>query len=474
MHGFFLRRNTGGATVPELYQQSTRSGVTGDLTQEATAAVGLTCPRLDADLFDRYFDGYLKRGFLSPPPAEVRSRPSAERAVACYQDPRFLERLLREHYSDPSLRVEQIALTPFGNDHSIISELTSWRRQQPSGLFKCRLTLQKSPTIDEREVIDLVIKAKPSDRDALDVGETVAAMCGARLADAFRTYRDRIGLTAGHLREIAIYEQSDERLRPYLPCCFGTWCEDEKAEWGMALEHLQHVVLMDEVNPEAWSEGHIDAVVAGLSDIHAVWYGREQELTGVQWLGEPLSLNRALELTPLWRALASHAAPYFASWAGPSVSRTHSLLVESIDEWWPPLNDVPRTLLHNDFSPRNVALRQDPGGLRLCAYDWELATFGPPQRDLAEFLCFVFAPNVGSEVAERRVDQHRRVLEAATGRSISETLWRPGFTAALADVLIDKLAFYAMVNRVRPQRFLPRVMRTWRRLYDIFSHPQES
>lgn len=474
LRGFFLRRDTCGATVPELYQQSRRSAVVGDLTREATAAVGLTYPRLDAELFDRYFAGYLKRGFLPPPPAEVRSRRSAERAVACYENPRFLERLLREHYSDPSLRVEQIALTPFGHDHSIISELTSWLRQQPSGLFKCRLTLQKSPAIDTREVLDLVIKAKPSDRDALDVGETVAAMCDARLADAFRTYRGRIGLTAAHLREIAIYQQSDERMRRYLPRCFGTWSHDETAEWGMVLEHLHQVVLMDEVNPEAWSAGHIDAVMAGLSDIHAVWYGREQELAGVPWLGEPLSLDRALELTPLWRTLAAHAAPHFTSWAGPSVSRTHSRLVESIAEWWQPLNDVPRTLLHNDFSPRNVALRQDPCGLRLCAYDWELAAFGPPQRDLAEFLCFVFAPNVSSEVAERRVDQYRRSLGTATGRSMSEDLWRLGFTAALADLLIDKLAFYVMVNRVRPQRFLPRVMRTWRRLYDIFSHEQQS
>jgi hypothetical protein len=99
---------------------------------------------------------------------------------------------------------------------------------------------------------------------------------------------------------------------------------------------------------------------------------------------------------------------------------------------------------------------------------------GPPQRDLAEFLCFVYPPNVGSDVAERQVDQHRRSLEAATGRSIAADLWRLGFAAALADLLIDKLAFYAMVSRVRPQHFLPRVMRTWRRLYGIFSHPQGS
>ena len=33
LRGFFLRRNTRGATVPELYQQSTRSAVAGDLAR---------------------------------------------------------------------------------------------------------------------------------------------------------------------------------------------------------------------------------------------------------------------------------------------------------------------------------------------------------------------------------------------------------------------------------------------------------
>ena len=151
------------------------------------------------------------------------------------------------------------------------------------------------------------------------------------------------------------------------------------------------------------------------------------------------------------------------------MSRAHGRLVESIAEWWQPLDALPRTLIHNDFSPRNMALRQDGAGLRLCAYDWELAAFGPPQRDLAEFLCFVLPPNVdlGDRGTSRR--SARRSLEAATGQSISEELWRLGFAAALADLLIDKLAFYVMVHRVRPQRFLPRVMRSWRRLYDIFS-----
>ncbi|MGH9145986.1 MAG: hypothetical protein ACRD1Q_04710, partial [Vicinamibacterales bacterium] len=108
-------------------------------------------------------------------------------------------------------------------------------------------------------------------------------------------------------------------------------------------------------------------------------------------------------------------------------------------------------------------------GFRLCAYDWELATLGPPQRDLAEFLCFVLSPTVGSKVAASLVEQHRRQLELATGHSIPRDRWHEGFRSALADLLIDKLAFYTLVNRIRSQAFLPRVLKTWQRLFEIFS-----
>ena len=470
LHGlrsFFLRRERGGSTIPELYQEERRSSVSGDLTRAAAARAGLDCPRLDANLFDRYFAGYIDRGFLPPPAHERCSRRPAQRSVACYEDPRFLEGLLQRHYGDPSLRVRSVTLAPFGGDHSIISELTSWRRQRPSGLFKCRLTVQRPGVTN---TLDLAIKAKPSDRDAIEVGETIASMCDARLAHAFREYRDRIGLTGSHLREVAIYQQPEARLRRLLPRCFGTWRDDERGEWGLALERLDQLVLMNAVHtPEAWSPVHIDSVIKDLSEFHAVWYGREQDVSGAAWIGEPLSRNRAIELIPLWQALAAHASPYFTSWAGPSVAHTHRSLVESIADWWLPLEGLPRTLIHNDFSPRNVALRKEGNGFRLCAYDWELATLGAPQRDLAEFLCFVLAPNVRPEEAHRLVERHRCTLESAADRSIPADLWHRGFRSALADLLVDKLAFYAMVNRIRSQQFLPGVMRTWRRLYEIFS-----
>jgi hypothetical protein len=228
------------------------------------------------------------------------------------------------------------------------------------------------------------------------------------------------------------------------------------------------MALMDSSDdPGMWSRTHVEAVITGLAEIHASWYGREAMLRGRPWIGHTPELADMVEMTPLWRALAGHAAPCFENWAGPQIVRRHQELVDSIGEWWRPLQTGTRTLIHNDFSPRNVALRRDGDAFRLCAYDWELATLGTPQRDLAEFLCFVLPADVSVEEAERYIKLHRTALSAATGCCVPEGAWRQGFRSALADLLVNRLAFYAMIHRVRGQRFLPRVVRTWQRLNAI-------
>ena len=175
------------------------------------------------------------------------------------------------------------------------------------------------------------------------------------------------------------------------------------------------------------------------------------------------------EMRDLWDALGEHAAPAFERWAGSSVVRRHRQAVESIEEWWPILERSTRTLVHHDFNPRNICFRRRDGRLQLCAYDWELATIGAPQRDLAEFLCFVLTPVAAGAEIDRAIERHRTALERETHVRIDGVTWRRGVRAALYDLLINRLAMYALITRVKRQDFLSRVLCTWRRLDDHLS-----
>ena len=156
-----------------------------------------------------------------------------------------------------------------------------------------------------------------------------------------------------------------------------------------------------------------------------------------------------------------------AAWAGRPSPHRQRALIDRIADWRPALDAAPQTLVHNDFNPRNICSEgRANGGWRLCAYDWELAAIGTPMRDLAELLCFV-APAAASAVDRSAHRSPRRALRRDRRPGESPRA-RATFAAALAEVLIDRLSVYAMVHRVRPQRFLPRVVRTWSPLHSLF------
>ena len=353
-----------------------------------------------------------------------------------------------------------------GSEHSIIGELSGWRHRGRTGLFHHRLDLVGR---GGARSLDVVTKVKPADRELIEVAEAVADVGDVRLGRALRRHRDRIGLRGAHLRELALYAEPDERLRRHTPVCYGMWRNDAREEWGLVLERLDGEVLIDATeDPAVWSGARVGAALDGLAEIHAVWFGREDDLRRRPWIGHVATSASMVEMTPLWRALASHARRHLAEWTDASLIRTQRTLVESVATWWPALEASPRTLIHNDFSPRNVAIRGAGASPRLCAYDWELATLGAPQCDLAHFLCFVLDPDVSGDEAALYVERHRAALAAATGVPLDPGRWGVGFGAALADLLVNRLMFYVMIDRVRPLRFLPRIVRTWQRLHHLF------
>lgn len=465
LHGlrpfFFMRPAAqNGLTLPELYERAHRGRIRHATTDRAIEAVGLRCPSLDAALLNRYFAAYIAGGVLRPP-----GRPRRPGCPTGLQlGPELFTRLLRQWTGDPALRV--MAATPLAaaSGQSIVTELTAWRDGDAAGLFPFRLAVDSSalPTGS----IEVMVKVKAEDETVLEIGCTLARLTDPALGRLYARFQDRLGITGRLPREVAVYGQHDPRVRRHVPALYGAAEDTAGRARLLLLERLCDVVLMDSANdPLGWPREAIDAALRGLGNLHAVWYGRVPMLCQQPWLGPVLRARDMVDLLPLWERLASHAAPAFREWAGPEVPQLQQELIGEIDRWWPEVERLPATLIHNDFNPRNVALRSDPEGLRLCAYDWELATLGPPQRDLAEFLCFVLPPDIPRYAVAHHVEVHRRALEAAANCSIPAGPWNVGVRLALRDLLVNRFAFYALIHRFRPQAFLPRVVRTWLALY---------
>jgi thioester reductase-like protein len=448
----------GGLTLPELYEESRRTRADSTRSFAEVSKRGVAFPQLDSALLERYFTAFTSAGRLSPPPrvngltrATVDAAP-LDRPL----DPAYFTELLATR--SPHLRVSAATLDGAGSDDSIVSELTSWQSRRRAGLFRFRLDC----------VGDVVLKLKPPASHVQDVGETLAAVCDPDLGNAFARWRNRLGFVRCDVRELAVYCQDDPRFRRHAPELFGGR-EEIGGGCALLLERVHPAATLDVgADVRRLSDAEMTATLRGMACLHAIWFERHDELGAKSWLGFARTAQAVGEMTDLWTALADHASGAFAAWTEPGIVNVQRRLVEAAADWWRALDEAPRTLIHNDFNPRNVCLRTLEGELRLCAYDWELATAGAPQRDLAEWLCFVLSPAATRSEVAGWIELYRLALQRETGVPLDARAWTAGFRAALYDLMLDRLPGYALVDRVKRQRFLPGVVRTWLALYRMF------
>jgi hypothetical protein len=198
-----------------------------------------------------------------------------------------------------------------------------------------------------------------------------------------------------------------------------------------------------------------------------MWMGRDRELEREPWIGIAPSAERMVAMRPLWDALAEHAAVEFPALMNDEHLRRHAILTDTLGEWWGRLESMPRTLIHNDFNPRNIGIRASGASARLCAYDWELATIHVPQHDVAELLAFVLAPAVDRREVEHYVELHRRLVAEAGAAVPNAREWRAGFALAARDLLINRFGLYLMGYTVHQWDFIARAIATLRALIDL-------
>ncbi|MES2179652.1 MAG: thioester reductase domain-containing protein [Gemmatimonadota bacterium] len=489
LRSFFLSAISGGAglTLPEAYQDGRRAHVRDDRSRARLDRLDAGCATVGTALLDRYFAQYVADGVLPPSrsfrrlpaleerkrrsersegPARPRSPKATETTHPCIDDllPQIEQSLQRRH-DDASLRITGITLTPLGGEDSIISEITSWREGAAIGLFRGEVALSsRRGAVTARAVV----KIKPPDARVIEVAECVAALASADLGREFARCSDAHGLTRGDVRELALYRDTDHRMRAHTPELLAGSHDRETGRVTLVLEEIPSTALFDaRAESVAWDSASLRTAIEGAAQIHPIWYGRATDLAAQPWLAPVRSRERLQSMAPFWRASADHALTHAPAWRNAFVARAHTRLLDAMPGWADALTALPRTLIHNDFNPRNVAIRHERKP-RLCVFDWELATLGLPQRDLAELLCWTLSADASRADVAVWVERSREQLGAACGTRIDPVEWETGFRAALCELLVDRLAMYAMIDRFRPQPFLPRIVRTWTMLYRHF------
>ncbi len=439
----------------EAYLADGQRRIDTSRTRALLRAHGLHEAALDTDLLHAYFAYYRRAGVLPRRAREPEESVPLDAILGGDWQP--------EAKTGVQLNWLQATRTRIGGDDGLLSEIAAARLGGSVGLWRLEFDATDAADAPSRAVL----KAKVDDRLIQDLTVQLAGVCSPELGRLFGQYRDALGLAGCHERELALHELDAPGLRRHMPACLGIQRNAALGRWALLLEYL----------PEAES-GHacpradaaeMATLLNGLAAIHAFGYRREAELAALPWLTAMPEPARMLEMTPLWRELADFAAPWFVAWCGEAIRTVQADCIASLDDWWPRLRAMPASLIHNDFNPRNLVLRQVDGHTRLCAYDWELATLGAPQHDLAELLCFTWHGDLRERDLSALLDAHRDALAAASGQPIDALEWRAGFALALRHLLINRLAMYTLMHRFRPLAYLPEVMRNWLRLHAIAS-----
>lgn len=370
-----------------------------------------------------------------------------------YLRPAFLEQLMHAHQPSHQIRVQSVVPVPLDNSASILVSLTSGLTEKAIGHFGLTVTMEVDGVA---QVQRMVLKVKPHGREISIMLASLAQACGGTLAKVYPTYAALTGFEHTHRREADMYQQHPNALTPKI---WGLYANDAAEEYCVLMEYLEDVTLLNSVMaPAAWTDAHIRTALEQLAAWHAQHLVAQSPKQAGLWddLHSPAYMQ---QLSPLWDALLTNASRFPELYP---VSRVRELrqAIEQIPAYWALLETLPKTLIHNDFNPRNTCFKTVAGQLQLCAYDWELATYHVPQYDVVEFLSFV----LDEERYSSRLgylEHYRQALHDLTGDYADADEFRTGAGYAALDFGLHRLGMYLMAHSVSPYPFLPRVVNSY-------------
>lgn len=351
----------------------------------------------------------------------------------------------------PAMNVSFIEmLTKSEEGSSIIMEMTSRSVNKMIGLFPIRIG---NPGFEQK----IMMKIKPLDNEIALAMNSLAANSHPDLARAFSRHKFKIDVEKCHLRELQLAKIENQALRKYSPINFGVSINSSNEEYILFDEYLEDMVLMNSVeNISAWNGEIVQAALYGIGQVHAEWYGKTDQIIRMVELKEHTTESFKSQ-EDLWHALFMNAVTENPEWFDPQMKDAIQSMLTQIHTWYPHIDHSAKTLIHNDFNPRNIAFRKS---LELCAYDWELARISIPQYDCVELLAFTSDPNnISKEQILRGIFFHKKVLEQASGKIIDDTDWLNGFKASLNEFILSRLMLYIMAHKFREYKFLERVVR---------------
>ena len=352
----------------------------------------------------------------------------------------------------PDSHVTNCEVLPLQDHSGVTTTLMSEKRRGAKGLFKVKLEC----TGDQKRT--MILKLKSGYQELVQLGLNLIKLTGEdRLPGLFEMNYHVFGFENSHVREIEVYQQLHSNLHHYLPEIYGTVQETDKELFVIAMEDMRGHQLMDSVNNlDQWNSNYIEAALRGMADIHSQYLNRPEQLPDHVEKFDPEQLVNA-------RAFLEDLTRYVGERFNQSTGDlTHYLLnsLEQIHIYAAEMHSYHQTLNHGDFNPRNLCFRDRHGEPELCLFDWELATYQNPQRDLIEFLCYVLTEDQPIDVWKKYIEFYLLELEERLDASLdTDSFYRIlHFNTILFG--LTRMNLYYLAHNVANFPFLERIYKS--------------
>ncbi len=302
----------------------------------------------------------------------------------------------------------------------------------------------------------ILIKSKALDIDVINGLHLMAASIDPALADLIFKYRDFLEYKNSHTKELFIYELLDANGFDSTPRYYGKYLYHKREAYLLFMELMNKNELKlfnSENSPHLWDETTVKNTISEINKLHQFFAKPE-----IQSQLKDIHIFDANHARPLYEKLIDIIA---LDEEYSSIDEFYQMKL-FLDEFQNSIFDLglPLTIIHNDFNPRNIAIRKNGNP---AIYDWELAVINLPHRDIVEFLSFVLTDGFTQEQFLDYLHYHHSIAAS----NISWSKWKEGYIRSLKEYLVARVSFYKAAGFLMKLKFSDRIMRNAFRMIQI-------
>ncbi len=342
------------------------------------------------------------------------------------QDPDFIHKNLLINKSKRAQKLNSMS-----ESNGILTELASQASNKELGLSLWEISDGQTRALS-------LLKSKPSDRELLNCMYVLTGLIDPRLARTFDAYKDQCDFRNAHHKELALFKAVQSK---HMPKLYGTYCDNETETFLLMMALLpsnEYRVMNSEMQSDLWDDDTIKAMInASISLQEAMRPLQDDPL--FSWSPKEDYLEFGTQALSVLRDEYGHEWSAFFE-----LYETALKFLRTVDE-----SSLPKTLIHNDFNPRNIAISHTG---HVMVYDFELARVDVPHRDIVECLSFVLNSNALHMTFVEMMALYETQMGIA--RDADRTIWK----FALCKYLITRVSLYLLGNRITQYPFLNHVV----------------